>query len=230
MPIPYTEHKFFYPPRSDSVIPYKDTPILRMWKGFSDSIAQFKLNGTNDQLTIYPDGKIEHWGRHKYKPGTRIPDPNGVPDKMDYVLPREMRDQILDLTPRGKFSIFNVELLHSKTTMVKNTLYFFDTLVWNSEHLLGVEYKERYDIIHGILGDAYFPLDLPKIDGKIYIAENIQPSEWDDAWECAKRSAYCEGLVFKRTGAVSRLQHGNAEKNNGNFMCRSRKGTKNYRH
>jgi hypothetical protein len=229
MPIPYTEHRWFYPPRSKSEIPYKDSAVLRMWKRFSDAVGQFKMNGTNDQLVVFPDGKIEHWGRHKYTPGTRKPDPNGVPDKMDYVLPPALKKEILSFTPKGFFTIYNVELMHAKTTMVKNTLYFFDVLVWKSQHLVGVPYGERYGIIHGCLGDRWMPLHETRIDNGLFIAQNLPPSAWDRAWQDAQTSPYTEGLFYKRTGASSILQVALSERNNGDCMCRSRKGTKNAR-
>jgi hypothetical protein len=40
---------------------------------------------------------------------------------------------------------------------------------------------------------------------------------------------HCEGLVLKRSGAVSRLAPGGSEYNNESFMCRVRKPHKNYR-
>lgn len=226
---PYTEHRWFYPPRSDSVIPYKDCATLRMWKKFDDAVGQYKFNGTNDQMVIYPDQKIEHWGRHKYTPGTRKPNPNGVPEKMDYELPKALRDEILAFTPKGVFTIYNVELMNAKTTMVKNTLYFFDVLVWESTHLLGTEYGERHKIIADRLLGRFMPMDAQRIENQLYVAENIPASQWDAAWAQAQQTAYCEGLFFKRFGPSSRLTYGNNEKNNGGFMCRSRKGTKNSR-
>lgn len=229
MPQPYVDFRWFYPPRGDVAIPYKiNSAVIKMWKRYPDAVAQFKMNGTNDQLVVYPDGKIEHWPRHKYTPGTRKPNANGVPYKMDYVLPNAMRDEILDLTPRGSFTIYNAELLHSKTTMVKNTLYFFDVLVWEGQHLLGVDYNDRYGILSQLFGARYFPLDLPSIDGRIFVAENLKPSEWDDAWRRLQPSPYTEGLVLKRYGPDSRLQVGSSEKNNGGFICRCRKPTKNF--
>jgi hypothetical protein len=227
MPVPFNNFVWSYPPRGDTRIPYKDTGVIRMWKRYDDAIAQYKMNGTNDQVVVFPDGKIEHWPRHKYLPGTRKPDANGVPYKMDYELPKHMREEILDLTPRGKFTIYNAELLHHKTTMVKNTLYFFDVLVWDGQHLLEVEYRERYAILPRLFGSRNFSLDLPKVDGKIFVAENLKPSEWDDAWKRLQPSPYTEGLVLKRLGAVSRLQRGDREKNNGGFLCRCRKANKN---
>lgn len=226
MPIPYTEFRWSYPPRGDTVIPYKDSSVLRMWKKFDDSVAQYKMNGTNDQVVVFPDRRIEHWSRHKVGPNGK-PNPSGTPKRLDYTLPTALRDEILDFTPKGKFTVYNAELLHAKTTMVKDTLYFFDVLVWDGEHLLGVEYGKRHALLMKLLGPRYFPLDLNQENGKLFVAENLTPNQWDEAWQRLQRSPYTEGLVLKRTGAVSRLQLGDREKNNGGYICKCRKANKN---
>jgi ATP-dependent DNA ligase len=228
MPIPY-DGNWFYPPRSSSRMPYNtNSPVLRMWKKFPDAVAQYKMNGTNCQLKVFPDHRtIELWSRHKEDEQGR-PTPTGTPQKIrNYTLPSALAAEVLSFTPKGVYTVYNVELMHAKTTMVKNVLYFFDVLVWQGMHLLDVDYAERYRIIADLLARRFFPLDLPNVDGKLYIANNIEPCNWDEAWRRAAASPYCEGLVLKRTGAVSRLQVGNREDNNGGFLCRIRKPHKN---
>lgn len=230
MTVPYNG-AWFYPPRGQMRVPYKaESPIIKMWKGFSDSLAQFKQNGTNCQLKVFPDhSTIELWSRHKLDPITNKPSGTGEPAQIkNYTLTKAMREEVLDMTPRGVWTVYNCELMHSKTTAIKNTLYFFDTLVWQGQHLIGVEYAERYQLIADLLGDRFFPLDAPEIDGRLYIAENISPNRWDSAWSQAVQSPYCEGLVLKRIGAVSRLQYGDRGKNNCGFLCRVRKPQKNF--
>lgn len=229
MPIPYNG-LWFYPPRSGNRVPYKDSPVLRMWKRYSDAVAQWKMNGTNTQLKVFPDQRIELWQRHRFG-SDRKPSATGTPLQVaNYTLPQSVRDEVLSLTPKGVFTIYNVELLHAKTPTVKNTLYFFDVLVWEGQHLLGVTYHDRYRILDKIMGQRPMPLDMQKCDGKLYLADNMPSSKWDAAWEAAKASAYCEGLVLKRLGSVSALQVGSVQQNNGGFMCRIRKAMKNARY
>lgn len=229
---PYTEFRWFYPPRTDMRAAYiGDGPLIGMWKRMSDSVAQFKLNGVNDQLIVYPDRHIEHWSRHKLDE-QRKDSSTGKPDQIkNFTLPTSMRDEILDLTPAGTFTIYNVELMDSRTKRIKNTLYFFDVLVYEGQHLLGMTYAERYGILQKMFGARYFSLDMENIDGKIFVAENLPPSKWDETWAAlkAKGPAYTEveGLVLKRTGITSALSAGLREKNNSGFMCRVRKPTKN---
>lgn len=200
-----------------------------MWKGFSDVVGQFKYKGTNDQLTVFPDQRIEHWSRHRLNAEGKE-DPKGKPKRLDYTLPAAMRDEILAFTPKGTFTIYNVELLHAKTTMVKNTVYFFDVLVYDGQHLLGVEYAERYNILAQKLGGRHMPNGQPRIDGLICMAENMAPSRWDAAYHESLGTPYCEGLFFKRTGASSRLTLGDRAKNNEGFSARARKPDKNFRY
>lgn len=226
-----SEFRWFFPPRSSSDFPPKwDSGIMKMWMGLSDSIAQPKANGTNIMLVVdRPKRLMEFWTRHKIDPLTGKDSPHGIPKQSDYVPPKPIADQVFDMSPQS-LAVYNVELLHSKTTMVKNTLYFFDLLVWEGQHLIGVEYKERFGIVQGLLGERFIPLTLPRIDNQIYIANNIAPSEWALWWDMIRPCPYMEGLVLKREGAVSRLTYGSKMKNNDGFIARVRKPTKNMRY
>lgn len=232
MPVPFNDYRWFYPPRPTMRTDYKpDAPIIRMWKGLHDAAGQFKQNGTNVQLVVYPDHRtIELWGRKKLgadgkESGTGRPAQIKDIRTGTYRLPTAVADKVLSFTPKGFLTVYNVELLHYKTTTIKNTLYFFDTLVWKSQHLLGVSYRERHGILHGLLNDAIMPLDMKACDGALYLAENLPASAWDDAWRRAKMSGYCEGLVFKRLD--DRLEPGDRKKNNGTSL-KWRKPNKNF--
>jgi hypothetical protein len=222
MPQPYTEFRWFYPPRTKSRFPYNGNPVLKMWKGFADSIAQFKMNGINTMIVVFPNRTIELWSRHKEE---------GVPQMVkNYQLTPEHTAEILRISPPGSFSIWNAELLHHKTTMVKDTFYFFDVLVFGGQHLTGTEYRDRHAMIWDLLKGAVMPLNEPFINGGLFVAENIPVEKWDQAWKDAQPSPYVEGLVLKRMGATSRLQMGLSEINNGGFIARCRKPNKNYQH
>lgn len=228
---PVTSFRWFYPPRTGTRVPYKpDSFVLKMWKGFPDAVAQWKMNGTNDSLWIYPDGKMEHWIRHKYDDNGKECSTGQPQQVKNFTLIKPLHDMILDLVPRGVFTMFNVELMHFKTTMVKNTLYFFDTLIWESQHLTGVPYKDRHGILLATFGQRRMPLDYSSIDGKLFVADNMPPVEWDSAWEKAKPCPYCEGLVLKRLGDASRLVRGDTMVNNAGALLRIRKPTKNARY
>jgi ATP-dependent DNA ligase len=186
---------------------------MTMWrKKFNDSVAQFKLNGNRNIVKVSPDRKIEFWNRHK--------------ERQQYVIPDKMRAQILDISPVGHWTVWDTELLHTKTKDVKNVLYFFDCLVWESQHLLGWTYVERFGLVQARI-DKFIPMQASEVKDHIYIAQNIPESGWDTAWADAKSCSYVEGLVLKRTGGSSRLALGDREDNNGGFMTRIRKYSKN---
>lgn len=209
-------------------MPYNPkSPVFQMWKRYKDAIAQFKCNGTNCQLTIHPDGKIELWSRHRLDERGR-PSPSGVPQRIkNYSLPTDLADRVRGFSPRGSYTIWNVELMHFKTRTVKDCLYFFDVLVYGGKHLLGVNYAKRYELLEKLESDGDVPTDAENLNTKIFVARNIPANEWDLAWQQAQSCSYIEGLMLKRTGPVSSLTIGDREKNNGGFMCKIRKPTKN---
>lgn len=227
--VPYNKFSWFYPPRTGNRSPFKG-PVIDAWRTFKDSIAQFKMNGDNCQVVIFPDRKIEMWSRHKV---------NGIPKPIrgNYRPQKELSDKILAVAPTGDFTILNAELLHWRTPLVKNNLYIFDVLVWKSQWLIGEDYKSRYALISGMPTDGPIPLlcgDRNQLEraaalgsNNLFIAENFGCEQWEWAWQQARRNDFIEGLFLKRMGPTSRLEGGFSEINNAGWGCRVRKATKN---
>lgn len=216
MSIPYTEWNYLLPPRTNVKIPWNPKGAVQMaWARMSDAIGQLKWNGSRSLIAIDPDDNIKLWNRHRVLHRTYTP-------------PESLLKQVRALDyPHGHWNIFDAELMHLKGEKIKNTLCVFDTLVWKSEYLLGATYKERFGLVQPLIPD-FFPLDFERIDGKVYIAQNFLPPEWEGVWNRVQSIKEIEGLVLKRTGPVSRLtESGDAEYNNGGFMCRIRKPFKN---
>lgn len=215
--LPYTDFQYLLPPRTKAKAPFDVTiPVIQQWMKMPDAVAQLKINGQRNVIYISPEDKIELWGRHLEK-------------HRSYTITPELEAKVRALNyPRGKWNVFDSELLHLKTSNVKNTIYLFDVLVWNGEYLIGDTYKERYGLLSQ-LGDLdVFPLDKPSIDGMIYGAQNLVSAAWAGTWQAIANNSAVEGFVLKRTGAVSRLQQaGRSEINNSGFMCRVRKPSKN---
>lgn len=220
MYLPYTDFRYLYPPRTEMRIPPGPGPVRKMWEAFPDAIAQFKENGTRNMFYIFPDQHAECWNRGA----------DGTPTQQkQYSLTKKMTEQLGNLKlPAGKFHVLDGELLHSKTTDIKDVSYMFDILVYNGEYLLGATYGERYALLRRLMGDRFFPEDLnPKI-GEMYLAQSFPVSQWGAMWEKALAVKHCEGLVLKRTGPISRLVPGTRIINNDGFMLRVRKPHKNY--
>jgi ATP-dependent DNA ligase len=223
MEILTSNFEMFYPPRTKAVCPPGDNPVRRMWEKFSDAIVQFKLNGSRNMTVIHPDGRIEMFNRGG---------PNQRPIlHKQYRLTPIMKGEIESLNlKKGMLHVLDGELIHAKTKDVKDVLYLFDLLVFEDQLLLGMDYATRYDKLLRIVGPRFFPLDFAPKEGKMYIAQSFGMDRCEWAWLEAQKSDYCEGLVLKRTGSISRLMPGENEINNGAFMSRMRKPKKNYRH
>lgn len=172
------------------------------------------MNGTNSMVVVHPDRTIKIWGRQKEL-------------VKNYQLPAPLRDEILSFTPAGTFSIYNAELLHTKITATKHILYFFDTLVYDGQHLIGISYEKRHQIIYEKLKGRHIPLGNIQ-NNQLYVAHNIPSTDWDHAWQVAQSFEACEGLIIKDKEA--RLALPLRPINNSSFMCRVRKATKNFQH
>lgn len=226
MSIPF-DGKWFYPPRTRNTCPYKPGPLLNMWRKFPDVMAQEKWNGDRNEIIISPTRQVQMW--------TRTPDDDGHPVRQKYDIPEPMRQKVLALAPEGFWTVFDTELVHKRVADgPKNTLYFYDVLVWKDQHLIDSTYLERWNILHGLMGDAYATIegsDAEAVkalgDNNLYLARNIPPAEWDSAWEKVQRYTFLEGFVLKRGNG--RLEISGREHNNSGWMLRMRKGTLNYR-
>lgn len=216
-----------YPPRTQSCCVLAGgccdatNPVIREWMLIPDAIAQYKLNGSRNLVVISPMDKIEFWGRDKHQ--HRVSGCNYIPSPV-------LMGKIRDLKyPRGKWNVFDSELMHFKTSNIKNSVLIFDVLVWDGEYLVGRNYTERLEYLSSLGMKNYSPLDNLAINGMIWQAESHTFGEWSALWETTLRYDAIEGLVLKRTGPVSRLKKDNGKVvNNDTFMCRVRKPHKNF--
>ena len=208
------------------LLPPGDNPARMLWDSFPDTVGQWKLNGSRNMTVIHPDGRIELWGRGR----------NGKPGEIQKQIPltAPMRQQIMDLKLLpGKLHVLDGEFIHAKTSTVKDVLYQFDILVYNSRHLIGVTGRERYDLLHHIMhryasAPRYFPSNFEPLAGTMYLAENFPRLEWDGMYQKALTIPFCEGVVVKQMGAASALEYGGQEYNNSGWMTRMRKPDKRY--
>lgn len=209
--------QYVFPPRTKTAIPFyhngQISEVLNYWMSQTRVWAQYKLNGTRNLIYVSPSGEIRFWNRHK--------------ELQKYDIPQAMEQLITDKSPKGKWTVWDSELLHYKTVQIKNLVYLYDVLVFNGVQLLDVTYENRYKIITDQFGPRYLPLIGP-LNDYIYVAQNFLPNDWKHCWEAIKKIDWIEGLVLKRYDYSSRLQPGFREVNNESFMCRVRKPHKNY--
>lgn len=153
-----------------------------------------------------------------------------------------MLDSWQDLRTRSglnqsTWSVFDGELLHSKTPNVKDRLVLFDVLVHNGSYLTKTTYQDRYQRLQNLLGGALIPesetgreLAL-RYNDCLWLAENHQYEGPEDAMRLFKDKTdldEIEGLVLKDPGG--KLMPGVSERNNSSWLVRVRKEHKNYRY
>jgi hypothetical protein len=219
--MPFDGH-FIFPPRTKMKTERGiQSNIVTLWSKMQDVLGQYKLNGQRNLIYVHPDRRIQMWNRGD----------DGLPGELQsYTIPENMKQEILDISPAGDWTVWDSELMHFKTTGIKNAVYLYDVLVFGGQPLIGKTYVDRYNLLKKQMGNygRPIPLDEAKITESMYLAQNFAPSEWLGAWEAAKNLPWIEGLVLKRGGFVSRLEPGTQEYNNQGFMCRVRKPHKNY--
>jgi ATP-dependent DNA ligase len=231
MPTPYNVMQWFWPPRTKARLPWGDDIVLPIWRNFPDVVAQYKLDGNRNMIFVSPERKVTFWNR-------KLDKVTGQPYQQNYEIQTPLLEKILAIAPDKQWTVFDSELMHTKGGgYVKNTIYLYDVLVWQSQHLQNTSYNNRYQIIENLglpilplLGKEASQVERGAIIGNnnIYLAQNILPADWDKAWKQVRRCDFIEGLVLKRTGPISNLEYGSSEYNNSGWMVRVRKAKKNY--
>jgi len=213
MSIPYTRWSYIYPPRPSTAAPFED--IVRYRDGRWE--AQMKLNGTRNIIAVSPGGEVGFWNRHKERHRAWQP-------------PQRIMRLVSSRFACGKWVVLDSELLHSKHPSVKDTLYLFGALVLDGEYLVGETYEAAYNRLANVCEPKE---DVPglggfvaEVDRGLWLARMIRHDRWDEAWSVAAENPIAEGLVLKRVKA--RLEMGRSENNNGSWMIRCRKPTKNF--
>ena len=125
----YSKYTYLYPPRPEKAIPpgllaaYED-------KGW---VGQYKKNGTCNVTFVSPEKEITVMTRHDAKHKAWAP--------------TEASNKFFKELPGDGWYVFVSELLHSKTPTIKDTHYIFDILVYDGEHLSGMSFINRMDIL-----------------------------------------------------------------------------------
>jgi ATP-dependent DNA ligase len=175
-------------------------------------MKQPKLNGSN--CMIYTDGiQVIVMNRH----GERM--------SRFEIDTKEILD--LHIGVKGKWLVLNGEYMNKNKSdengKWNHKLVLFDILVFNSKHLVGHTFKQRYDLLSELYGNVEYSDYLYNISDNVYLVKTFETC--DVFKELIKIDMY-EGLVIKR--ASSKLELGISRDNNSKSQVKVRKPTKNY--
>ena len=193
-----------YPPRPENVIP-RDLDIrwLHTW------FLQIKYNDTRVVIT-YEKDDIKIYNRHKEPLKKHKPTPELIEDLQQL---------------RNKLNIQDDTILDGGM-LDNNTIIIWDILKHNGTKLLGTTYAERHARLHAISSQESLPRYGHQILPHIYTPHNWTWSERDQIWEIVantnktENKITLEGIVYK--DPLGLLEPGYKEKNNTNWMVKSR--------
>lgn len=215
---------YIYPPRANDAVPRDATGI------YADMgwIGQLKVNDTHIMLD-YREGSLHTtWDRHG---GT-------ISNAQQAALPHTDISQLASKIPSGR-CLLDGGFMQAKHKAIKGLIVLWDILIWDDEHLLGSTYESRYAMLKQFVNPDLPGYDHnghnfgPRISDNVIIPRNLPASEWDGAWNliAAVNAEYdqplLEGLVFKNPKGT--LKPGLREKNNSDWLGRSRVKTKRHR-
>lgn len=197
----YNEFSPIIPPRPEKAVP----PSFLGFYERRGWLASIKKNGTNNVIYRAPNGKLTTRNRH------------GLPHKAWQFSGKSA--EIFHILPCDGWSVWNAELLHSKTPTIKDTNYIFDLLVWNGRLLDDFGFEERASLMMSIFR-SYIQeekVDHYVINRNTMLAKNFKLN-FATLWEELDNIAD-EGLVLKNPTARISSKTG---------YVKARKTTKNY--
>lgn len=208
MSFPYKAWRYLYPPRPKYILTYDRIPYYE-GKGW---VAQYKKNGTCTVVGVSPEGKFHAMNRHAQQ------------HKAWHMTPH-IKKELLKRLPKGVWTVLIGEILHSKTKEIKDTIYFHDVLVHNSEYLIGSTFMERQQILETLLPGGKDKGSYWELDKKLWRAKLITKNILDH-FHNIEKIRVDEGVVLKNPTGKLRLC--NKEDNNLDWQFKVRYAAKNY--
>jgi hypothetical protein len=221
---------YVYPPRAVDAIPREATGI---WAKMG-WLAQLKYNDTHLLIDMeVKNGGINElglWNRHKspinlaqtgtYTQTILVPE-------LSHLAAMFMAD------PDGGEGRYYLDggLLESRHVAVKGAIVIWDVLIRAGKNMVGTRYIDRYNWLQKFIHPAHTyshngVILGPCFTDNIFLPVNYQPQDWERAWSEVETlnkpypKPFLEGLFFKNPIGV--LKPGLAEKNNADWLGRSR--------
>jgi hypothetical protein len=208
--IPYTEYQYLWPPRPEKAFP----PAQIGYYERLGHVAQIKMNGTSTVIFVSPDKKMIFKTRHNADHKAWL-QPNGV-------LP------IMNKIGAGWY-VFVAELLHSKVPGIRDTFYFHEMLVEDSQYLVDTTFSNRQDRMYNLfMGDRAYDSTLSHfiLDEHTWLARNHTVG-FSQLFTKLDRPEY-EGLVLKDPDARLNVCSRATSNTGWQIKARCAKGRMNY--
>ncbi len=227
---------YIYPPRAETCVPRNEAKIFMDmgWK------PQYKYNDSRCLIKILPGNNIELWNRH----GERF---------RTYTAPDWLHMELLEVAgalglTSDSWHLLDGGLLDQKHQAIKDTIVIWDILVKEGEHLLGTTYQERYQILQNSISSeetfwythkTHQPINFGiKLTNHTLLARQYEPKDYESMWQTVQTvnapystptdiKPVLEGVIIKDPNG--RLEMGYKEKNNTDWMVKSRVTTGRHR-
>lgn len=206
----YDSFRYLYPPRPENALPHDRIPAFEK----SGYVGQYKKNGTCSIFAInHPKDFIamtRHNDNHK-----------------QWTFSTYFRDCFSKYLPADKWHVLVGEVIHSKTTNVKDTIYIFDIIVYNSQELYGTTFADRQNLLKEIFGSAEKPefYSHYEIEPRFWLAKNIE-HDILDCFNNIEDKDLDEGFVLKKKDAV--LKDCASAKSNNSWQIKFRHPSRKY--
>jgi hypothetical protein len=206
----YTKYSPLYPPRPEAAIP-SQMLLFYEKKGW---VAQYKKNGTYCVIWVTPKREVIIKTRH-------------TTNHKAWSMTEYLKQEILARFPEKKWFVLCAELLHSKTSTIKDTLYIHDLLVWKSQFMLASTFMERQLLLDerfmtNVEAQTHYVCD---DRGKLLYAKRFT-KDFKSLFNAIKEPKIDEGLVLKNP--EGKLRSCISSKENSSWQVKCRKKTKNY--
>ena len=211
---PYTEFQYLFPPRPEHVL----SSDRLGWYEKEGWHAQYKKNGTCTIVAMGPDsgGGIEFVAMNRHKELHKA-----------WQLTADVKEGLLRLLPHNHWTVLVGEILHNKTPTIKNTIYFHDILVMNSEYLLDTTFAQRQIWLASLLPSKVEAYSHYAVTEHIWRAK-LLTKDLAKHFTSITNQTIDEGLVLKKPDA--KLKMCDSEKTNSGWQAKVRYAKKNYAH
>jgi hypothetical protein len=207
----YDTFKYLYPPRPENALPSDRIPVFEK----SGYTGQYKKNGTCSIFAINHPKDFIAMTRHN-------------DDHKQWEFSNYFRDCFSKYLPANQWHVLVGEVIHSKTTTIKDTIYIFDIIVYNSEELYGKTFTERQNLLR----DIFHPEDKKEeyshyeIEPRFWLAKNIEEGILD-LFNGIEDKDVDEGFVLKKRDSV--LKDCASQKSNNSWQIKFRHPSRKYR-